>query len=120
MKFGIATLSVIPIRKQPAHVSEQVSQLLFGETYKVIQEQNGWLLVQCYYDNYEGWIGEGQHRELTEKDFSAITGNQPGLALELVHNATSSENAVPIVIGSNLPFFDGMNFRLVKEKFIYN
>ncbi len=120
MNFGITNLSIIPLRNQPSHKSEQVSQLLFGETYEVKQEQNGWLFVKCSYDGYEGWIDEIQHCPVTEKDFLNITNNQPGLALELVYSVTSSAISIPIVAGSSLPFFDGMNFKILKEKFIYN
>jgi hypothetical protein len=120
MKYGIAALSIIPVRKEPTHRSEQVSQLLFAETYEVIQEQNNWLLIKCSYDGYEGWIDNGQYTELSERDFNSISTNDTGLALELVSSATSGYHSVPIVAGSNLPFFDGLNFKTGKEKFIYN
>ena len=38
MKYGIAVLSVIAIRKEMSHRSEQISQLLFGETYQILQK----------------------------------------------------------------------------------
>lgn len=120
MKNGIATLSIIPVRRDPNHRSEQTTQLLFGETYQVLLAQNGWLQIKCCYDNYEGWIDEAQHFELLDKDFNNINGNDPGIALEVVNSAASSYHAIPIVAGSSMPFFDGMNFKIVKEKFIYN
>jgi hypothetical protein len=120
MKFGIATLSIIPLRKQAAHASEQVSQLLFGETYQVVNQQNGWLLVRCTYDGYEGWLSVAQHCELTEKEYANITQSETAVALELLYSAASSHYSIPITAGSSLPFFDGMNFKILKEKFIYN
>jgi len=120
MKYGIAGLSIIPLRKEASHRSEMVSQLLFGETYEVVQEQNNWLLIKCNYDDYEGWIDANQHQELNEKDFLNITGNDAGVALELVSSAASGYHSIPVTCGSSLPFFDGMNFKIGKEKFIYN
>ncbi len=120
MKYGIAYLSIVPIRKEASHKSEMVSQLLFGETYEVIQENSNWLLIRCSYDNYEGWIDSNQHREINEKEFLNIMENASGVALELVNSAASGYHSIPIVAGSNLPFFDGMNFKIGKEKFIYN
>lgn len=120
MKYGITVLSIIPVRKETSHRSELVSQLLFGETYEILQKQAGWLRIKCNYDNYEGWIDESQHFELSEREFLNISGNDPGIALELMNSAASSFHSVPILAGSSLPFFDGMNFKIAKEKFIYN
>lgn len=120
MKYGIASLSIIPLRKEASHRSEMVSQLLFGETYEVVQEQNNWLFVKCTYDGYEGWMDQNQFTELAERDFNNINANDGGLALDLVSSATSGYHSVPIVAGSHLPFFDGLNFKAGKEKFIYN
>ncbi|MDB5282911.1 MAG: hypothetical protein JWO06_1986 [Bacteroidota bacterium] len=120
MKNGISTLSILPIRKEPSHRSEQISQLLFGELYSVLGQQNSWLQIRCCYDNYEGWIDGSQHFELNEKDFTNTATNNYGMALELVYSAASSTHSIPVVAGSSLPFFDGMNFRIAKEKFIYN
>ncbi len=120
MNYGIAILSIIPLRKEPSHRSEMVTQLLFGETYEITKEQNNWLLIKCDDDNYEGWIDKSQHHPLTEKDYSNISGNNSGLSLELVNSAASGYHSIPVVCGSNLPFFDGMNFKIGKEKFIYN
>ena len=120
MKYGIAMLSIIAIRKEMSHRSEQISQLLFGETYEIMQKQGSWLLIKCTYDDYEGWIEENQHYELNEREYLNIAANDSGLALELVNSAASSTHSVPILAGSSLPFFDGMNFKIGKEKFIYN
>ncbi len=120
MKYGIAVLSVIAIRKEMSHRSEQISQLLFGETYEILQKQGTWLQIRCNYDSYEGYIDENQHHELSERDYLATLSNEAGIALELVNSAASSSHSVPILTGSSLPFFDGMNFKIGREKFIYN
>ncbi|MES2621134.1 MAG: C40 family peptidase [Bacteroidota bacterium] len=120
MKHGIAKLSVIPIRKEPTHRSELVSQLLFGEIYEVINSLDSWLHIKCCYDDYEGWIDVNQHQPSSEKDFSGISLPDYGVALELVSTASSSHHSIPLVAGSSLPCFDGLNFRIAKEKFIYN
>jgi hypothetical protein len=120
VKHGIALLSVLPLRKEPTHRSELVSQLLFGETYDVVETQEKWLKVKCTYDDYEGWLDISQHTGLTGKDFTQITNALTGIPVDLVGSATSSEKLIPIVAGSSLPDYDGMNFKIVKEKFIYN
>ena len=56
MKYAINLLSVIPMRKEPAHRSEMVSQLLFGEYAEVIGKSKEFLKIKCLYDTYEGWV----------------------------------------------------------------
>ncbi len=58
------------MRAEPSHRSEQVSQMLFGERMEVLaQEKNGWLQVRCEWDEYEGWVKEGQVTIITYKEY---------------------------------------------------
>lgn len=60
----------MPLRAEPAHRSEQVSQLLFGERMEVLEETKGsWLKVRCEWDEYEGWVKKGQVSIITYKDY---------------------------------------------------
>ncbi len=56
MKQGICHLSQIPLRGEPRSSAEMVSQLLFGETYDILEEQDEWYLIKMHYDGYEGWL----------------------------------------------------------------
>src|SRR5438270_6559628 len=56
MSYVICTVAVAPLRKESNHRSELTSQLLFGETAQVLEEQQEWLRIKCLYDTYEGWI----------------------------------------------------------------
>ena len=69
MSYGICDLSVIPIRKEPSHTSEMVSQLLYNEMYVVLDEQPGWYMIKTCEDQYEGWIQGIQHRAIGEQAF---------------------------------------------------
>ena len=73
MSYGICDLSVIPIRKEASHTSEMVSQLLFNELYKVLDEKPGWYLIQSEEDQYEGWIQGIQHHEISETTFQELS-----------------------------------------------
>ena len=64
--FGICTLSAIPVRKEPHHESELVTELLFNDLYEVIEKNGDWLYVKMEYDSYEGWIRSLQHFEIQE------------------------------------------------------
>ena len=42
--FGICLLTVIPMRKNPSHKSEMINQILFGESFKILeQKKNGFI-----------------------------------------------------------------------------
>jgi hypothetical protein len=60
MKTAINFLSVIPMRKEPAHRSEMVSQLLFSEYAEILEEEKDFVRVKCLYDGYDGWVQANQ------------------------------------------------------------
>lgn len=49
-------LTFLPIRAEAMHRSEQVSQLLFGETAEVLDSFKEWYLIRCDFDGYSGWV----------------------------------------------------------------
>jgi len=55
MAFVICMVPAAPLRKESAHRSEMVSQLLFGEIAEVLEEGKVFVKLRCLYDNYEGW-----------------------------------------------------------------
>jgi hypothetical protein len=63
MERAICLLSVVPMRKEPSHRSEMVSQVLFGEQVQTGEEKDDFVWVKCDYDGYEGWI---QRKQLTQ------------------------------------------------------
>lgn len=72
MYYGICNLAVIPIRKEPSHSSEMVSQLLYNEVYEVLDDKPEWFLIRTMMDHYEGWIQGIQHHPISEEDFQAF------------------------------------------------
>jgi len=120
MEYGICDLSIVSLRHEPSHKSEITSQLLFGETYRVLEKQPEWLLVQCTHDEYEGWLDRKQHAPLGKREFDRIAAVRQPVSLDLVNTISSSSRHMKILIGSTLPGFDGMNFSMHEEKFIYN
>lgn len=72
MKFGICDLATVPLRLQPSHRSEMTSQLVFGETYLVLEQENRWVKIECAHDGYFGWIAASQVHEISEEEFRAL------------------------------------------------
>lgn len=53
---GFCSLSAVPMRGEPSHRSEMVNQLLLGDTFQILRQEEEWSLIRCDYDGYEGWI----------------------------------------------------------------
>jgi len=56
MNYAYCIAAVAPIRKEPSHRSEMISQLLFGETGKILEVSEDFTQIECSYDGYIGWI----------------------------------------------------------------
>jgi hypothetical protein len=48
------------MRAEASDRSEQVSQLIFGETYEVLEENEKWYFIETSFDLYQGWIDKKQ------------------------------------------------------------
>ena len=79
MTYGICKLSAIALRKEGRHGSEMVSQLLYNETYTILDKTQEWVLVQTDFDHYEGWIQAKQLCEISEKELHALKAKRPYL-----------------------------------------
>lgn len=72
MPFAITIVPIMPLRAEPSHRSEMVSQALFGEcveTEPLINE--GWIKVRMQYDGYEGWVTAAHLETITLEEFNA-------------------------------------------------
>jgi cell wall-associated NlpC family hydrolase len=50
-----AVRAVVGLFKQPDEPSGQQTQILFGETFNIYEEKNGWVWGQCDLDDYVGY-----------------------------------------------------------------
>jgi hypothetical protein len=121
MEFGICTQSVIPVRAEPAHRSEMVTQVLFGELYRVTERTSLWIRIQLVYDNYEGWISMKQACFIGEDEFTRLTLREPALSMDLVQLITNETKdlVVPILLGSSFPQFNSERMVIDGETWHY-
>lgn len=56
MESGIISKSLAAIRKEPSETSEMVNQMLFGETFDIVERYKGWLRIIGHFDEYYGWL----------------------------------------------------------------
>ena len=68
--IGLATVSVINIRKHPRQSAELVSQSLLGTPVMILKNEDDWSLVQTP-DNYLGWVEESSLIPLSMSDLQS-------------------------------------------------
>lgn len=67
MKYGICKLAVVPMRSSASDKSELINQILYGETFDLIEIQEKWTKVCLHHDGYEGWVDNKQYAIATQK-----------------------------------------------------
>ncbi len=102
--LGISLLPQIPMRAEKSHCAEMVSQILFGETYEVIEYSEGWMQVKTDFDSYKGWIDA---RQFT--DYNGTRQETMTVKDRLITVADENNNEFIVSAGSiiNVPDKDG-------------
>lgn len=76
MKEMFCCVPVSPMRAEPSHRSEMVSQQLFGERCVLLQEEHKeFARIRCTYDQYEGWVTKSHLALLKNKDIISLKNN---------------------------------------------
>ena len=119
MAYGITNLSIVPVRKEPSDKSEQVTQLLFGETFSVVEKYESWRKILSDYDQYEGWIDLKQFSELDQEQYKKATAENHSISIDLAQILVQNNTLLTIVLGSTLPSFDGCDCMIADQKFTY-
>ena len=61
---AVGVAAVTPLLADPTVRSEQLSQLLLGETAELLAAEGDWRRLRATHDGYEGWAHHGYLREL--------------------------------------------------------
>ena len=69
-----AVAAIAPLRAEPSVRSEQVTQLLLGETADVLETEASWRRVLTHDVGYEAWVHAGYVRELNAAEAAAWRG----------------------------------------------
>ena len=122
MEYGICILGIIPLRKEANDKSEIVSQVLFGQHFKILEIKPKWIKIILAIDNYEGWICAKQYEEITYEDYDNLCINNFPLVSSIFSSIQklNSKESIPISIGSTLPFFNNGIVKIRKNKFKFS
>jgi len=103
MQYGISNLSIVPLRLEPDDTSELVSQVLYGDYFKVLEKRKSWSKIRLAFDKYEGWIDNKQYLEISEDDYSKFKNETPKLSTDLVEFVQDQDShLLTIPLGSSV------------------
>ncbi len=103
MQYGICPLSIIPLRLTPDDTSELVSQVLYGEFFKVLEQRKKWSRIRLAHDKYEGWIDNKQYLETTKEEYQSFDTAPQQMNADLVDFVTNQQGQLlPIPQGAVL------------------
>lgn len=121
--YGICNLSIVPLRLEPSHTSEMISQVIFGEHFKVLEEDKQWSKIRLHFDDYEGYIYNEQYEAISEDIFNLLSKEKKNYysnnLIDFITDTTNN-NLITIPIGARLPFYNSNNFTINKTTFSYD
>jgi hypothetical protein len=119
--FGVCHLSVVPVRKEAADVSEMVTQLIFGDFIEILEEnENGkWRKIKNAYDGYEGWIDARQYIVVDQRTFEKASHQEMPYCTSFFGLIKAENMVYPIFMGSRLPFLRNNIVELGDQVFIF-
>ena len=103
MQYGITQLSIVPLRHEAADSSELVSQVLYGDCFKVIEQRKKWSKIRLSFDKYEGWIDNKQYIEISEDIYKSLSSETLKVSADLVEYITTQEGRLNLIpLGATL------------------
>lgn len=97
-----------------------VSQVLFGETFTVIEEEKEWSKIRLTFDNIEGFINNEQYLKITKDFFLELKTEKQYFSGEIVDFITNSKNELTTIpLGATLPFYNNEKLQINGEFYLY-
>jgi hypothetical protein len=117
--FGVCLLACIPGRADANERSEMVTQLLFGDSYVILEEREKWIRVSCAHDKYECWVDKGQHFSIDLAEYERIQPDNMSVVVDPVNYVVNDKNQfVPVTAGALLaPVYRKDTFLLAGKEF---
>jgi cell wall-associated NlpC family hydrolase len=107
MGYGIAINPLIPGRKEGSDRAEMVTQLLFGELYSVLDENEKWILIQNDVDEYQCWIDRKQHYPINANEFQELKQGRHQISAEILGETLGK---IRIPFGSSVNYKSSSRF----------
>ena len=111
MEYGICPLSIVPIRSHADDTTGIISQLLYGEHFKILEKRKHWSRIRVAHDHQEGWIYNKQLVSIEENDYKSLDADKNlKIASDIVsHVCTENGTLIPVLLGSTISGSDLLN-----------
>jgi hypothetical protein len=121
MYKGISLYSIVPVRTEPRESAEQSTQILFGETFDILEKVPRWNRVKLHLDNQEGWVDTKMICPMTAKEYRTYHAAYKEAAYVLFPVAyVVSENngqTIPLTAGTRLTHYRDGHFEVLGVRF---
>ena len=114
---GISLYSVIPVRTEAREGAEQSTQVLFGETFEVLEQLPKWHRVRLHSDGQEGYIDAKMCTLMKDEEYSAYSKALETAAMVAfpMTYAVSENNGqtIPLTAGTRLTHYQDGHFEVL-------
>ena len=117
MKYGICLSAQIPIRESHSERAEMGTQMLFGETCKIIDLKNKWYFVYTDTDQYLGWCDAQSVTVIPREEYLKIEEEKHPCISSPFAQIVANNETLTISQGSTLPFLNGSTFQINNKSF---
>lgn len=97
MQFACCITPIAPLRADASHISEMVSQLIFGECVEITDSNKEFYKIKSLYDGYEGWC---QKKQLAIVDDAFVKTNHTVVTTENFTHASLNGWSILLPMGS--------------------
>ena len=119
MDKAIILHSIVPLRDRPDEGAEQLTQLMFGETCRIIGREPRWTRVVNDYDGQEGWadfkmitsVTDEQYDEYRQSDRTAV------VKFPIAYAVSDANVILPVNAGTHLSNYHDGQFSLLDTVF---
>ena len=99
--------TIVPIRADRADEAEIMTQMLFGDTFEILDTYKQWRYIKTAYEKYEGWIDEKVLLEISDNEFETLNDQQPYYTTNIVSEVIFPQSGRFLLpMGSVLPHFN--------------
>ena len=119
---AICELMLVPVRSEPSDKSEMVTQLLFGETFSLLEDNGNWILIKAHFDGYEGWIDKKQATLISDDFLLKIKSHGSFLVTSNLAACRELSGNLEYMLlrGSQLPLIEKDIFQVGDKNFVFS
>lgn len=114
---GVSLQGYVPVRKDPFERSEMTTQVLFGETVEINDDEGKWLYIKLLNDGYEGWVDK---KCIFLSDLKIAEEIHFVVKSQILINSVSSDNRMQLPVGSVIPGLENDTFTIADQTFTVN